>query len=252
MKMKERRAVSETGTESRTHEAGLAGLRAPEALPISANVSASSRVFHELRARIVSLKLPPGTILNRAELAEAFGVSQSPIREAILRLEEIDLVVSYRQSRTEVTRINPARLKQEAFLRTGLECEVVDRICREGADLTKAKGYLKIQEALVGDLAQIELFRELDESFHQALFIAAGQEPLNALATERSSQMARLRTLDLPSDHKLQSVLAGHQAVIARIEAGDRHGAVDAMRAHLSGTIGRLPEIMAAHRAYFT
>ena len=235
-------------------DASLPGFGAAEAISLSANVSASARVFQELRARIVALKLPPGTILNRAELAEAFGVSQSPIREAIIRLEEIGLVVSYRQSRTEVTRINPERLKQENFLRTGLECEVVDRICRQGsaADLTKAKGYLKIQEALVDEPDQIELFRELDENFHQALFIAAGQSALHAHVTERSGHMARLRTLDLPRSRKLQSVIEGHAAVIGRLEAGDRHGAVDAMRGHLSGTIGRLPDIMDAHPEYFT
>lgn len=235
-------------------ETSLSGFGATEEITLNANVSASARVYSELRARIVSLKLPPGTILNRAELAEAFGVSQSPIREALLRLEEIDLVVSYRQSRTEVTRINPARLRHENFLRAGLECEAVDRLCRMGdtAALTKAKGYLKIQEALVDDPNQIELFRELDENFHQALFVAAGQEAMHALMTERSSQMARLRTLDLPRSRKLQSVFEGHQAVIERIEAGDRHGASDAMRDHLSGTIARLPEIMAANRGFFT
>lgn len=234
-------------------DAGLSSFGATEANSSIANTSASTCVFRELRSRIISLKLRPGAILNRAELAQAFGVSQSPIREAILRLEEIDLVVSYRQSRTEVTRINPARLKQENFLRTGLECEVVDCLCGLGnaADLLKAKGYLKTQEALVDDLSQVELFRELDESFHQALFIAAGQEAVHSLATRQSSQMARLRTLDLPRNRKLRAVLEEHEAVIARIESGDRHGAVDAMREHLSGSIGRLPELMSAHRDLF-
>lgn len=233
--------------------ATLNGLGAADAISLNANVTASTRVFHDLRARIVSLKLPPGTILNRAELAEAFGVSQSPIREALLRLEDIDLVATFRQSRTEVTRIDPARLKQESFLRTGLECEVVDRLCRMegGADLLKAKGYLKIQEALADDTSQVELFRELDEQFHHALFVAAGQEAVHALVTERSSQMARLRTLDLPRNRKLVSVVEAHQAVVERIEAGDRHGAADAMRRHLSGTIGRLLEIMDENREFF-
>lgn len=218
------------------------------------SVSSSARVFQELRSRIVALKLPPGTILNRADLAEAFGMSQSPVREAILRLEEIGLVVSYPQSRTEVTRIDPKRLNQENFLRTALECEVVDRLCRLGvkADLVKAKGYLKIQEALVDDLDQIELFRELDDRFHESLFVAAGQEALFIHVSERSSHMARLRSLDLPRNRKLQSVIEGHQAVVAGIESGDRHAAADAMRQHLSGTIGRLPEIMRANEIYFT
>ena len=231
----------------------LRGASASDKISVNANVAASTRVFEELRARIVRLKLPRGTILSRADLAEAFGVSQSPIREAIQRLEEIDLVVSYRQSRTEVTRINCERLRHENFLRTGLECEVGDLLCRTpDADLTKALGYLKIQEALVDEPDQIELFRELDESFHEALFIAAGHEAVHRLVIEQSSQMARLRTLDLPRSDKLHSVVAGHRAVVDCIQAQDRQGATDAMRAHLSGTIGRLPDIMDANRDYFT
>lgn len=235
-------------------EARSSRLAAAGAASLNANVSASTKVFEELRARIVAMTLPPGTILNRAELAEVFGVSQQPIREAILRLEEIDLVVSFRQSRTEVSKINRERLVHENFLRSGLECEVVDWLCRQGdrADLTKAKGYLKIQEALVDDPNQVELFRELDENFHKALFIAAGQKAVHEIAVEQSSQMARLRTLDLPRSRKLLSVFQAHQAIVDRIEAGDRYGAADAMREHLSGTISRLPEIIAANASYFS
>ncbi|MDF0597594.1 GntR family transcriptional regulator [Psychromarinibacter halotolerans] len=229
------------------------GIGGAAKIAVNANVPASTLVFEELRARIVSLKLPPGTILNRADLAEAFGVSQSPIREAIQRLEEIDLVMSYRQSRTEVTRINRERLRYESFLRCGMECEVVDRLCRApGADLTKAMGYLKMQEVLAGDTDQIELFRELDENFHEELFAAAGYEAIHRLVIAQSSQMARLRTLDLPRGDKMHSVVEGHRAVIDCITAGDRQGAADAMRVHLSGTIGRLDDIMQANDGYFT
>lgn len=215
--------------------------------------SSSARVFQELRAQIIALRLPPGTILNRAELADTFGVSQSPVREAILRLESIGLVVSYPQSRTEVTHLAPARLAQENFLRTALECEVVDLLSRDGsrADLSRAKGYLKIQRALVDDPEQIDLFRDLDEKFHRALFEAAGQIALHALIVERSSHMARLRTLDLPRSQKMHSVVEWHGEIVEQIEAGHRQKAVDAMRRHLSGTIGRLAEIMEAHPDYF-
>ncbi|WP_205589579.1 GntR family transcriptional regulator [Chachezhania antarctica] len=213
---------------------------------MSAHVPASSRVFEELRARIIAMTLPPGTRLSRADLAETFGVSQSPIREAMLRLEQVGLVVSYRQSRTEVTYIDRARLHEESFLRTGIECEVINHLAAQGAaaDLGKARGILKMQTALADDPDQIALFRELDEDFHRQLFRVAGHEGLHDLVRERSSQMSRLRTLDLPSKGKMQSVIDGHAAILDAIHAGDRHGAVDAMRKHLSGTIDRLPEIV--------
>jgi DNA-binding GntR family transcriptional regulator len=63
--------------------------------------------------------------------------------------------------------------------------------------------------------------------------------------------MARLRTLDLSRNRKLREVFNGHEVVVALIGAGDRHGAADAMRQHLSGTIARLPEITMAHRELF-
>ena len=220
---------------------------------MSAHVPASKRVYDEVRARIVSLDWPPGTVLSRADLASAFGVSQSPIREAIQRLEQVDLVVSFRQSRTEVTKINPARLRQEHFLRTALECEVVHTLA--GLDdksvLHKARGLFRMQAALADDLGQIELFRKLDGDFHRELFIAAGHEALHGHVADRSSQMARLRSLDLPRGRKLSAVVEGHRAVLDGIESGDRNGAAAAMRQHLSGTIERLPDIMEENRDFF-
>ncbi|MEC9431585.1 MAG: GntR family transcriptional regulator [Pseudomonadota bacterium] len=218
----------------------------------SAHVPASALVYETLRARIASLQLPPGTRLSRPELAAAFGVSQSPVREALQQLEAIGLVATFRQSRTEVTLIDPAKLRQENFLRAGIECEVAHTLAGRGPEaLLKARGILKMQSALADDLRQIELFRQLDADFHRELFAAAGQEALFGLVADRSSQMARVRALDLPRESKMRSVIEGHSAVLDAIEAGDRHGAADAMRRHLSGSIERLPEIMAQHPDYF-
>lgn len=220
---------------------------------LAPNVTTSSKVYDELRARIVSLQLPPGSRLARQELAEAFGVSQSPVREAIQRLEQNGLVVSYRQSRTEVTMIDRARLRQEQFLRTGIECEVVNYLAdRAGKlDLGKAAAILKMQRALADDLGQIDMFRQLDDSFHRELFAAADQLELHFLVVEKSSQMARLRSLDLPSIGKTQAVIQGHQQILDAVMAGDRSAAVDSMRQHLSGSIERIPTIVEQYPQFF-
>lgn len=225
----------------------------PETALRSAHVPASSQVYEQLRAQIVTLALKPGTRLSRQDLAKAFGVSQSPVREAIQRLERVGLVVTYRQSRTEVTLIDQALLRQQHFLRCGIECEVVHRLSglTDQSVLLKASGILRMQKVLADDLAQIELFRELDEDFHRELFLAAGQEALHELVVERSSQMARLRAIDMPRVEKLQSIVEGHAAVMDAIVRGDAHCATDAMRAHLSGTISRLPEIIKQAPQYF-
>lgn len=212
----------------------------------SAHVPASARVYEELRSRIIALDLPPDTTLARAELADRFNVSQSPVREAIARLEQDGLVISYPQSRTVVSRIDVARIREEHFLRKAVESEVVRDLAAMADDSTlrKAKGLIKMQRALEDDLEQIELFKQLDEAFHEALFAGVGQAPLHRHVQRRCCNLARLRTLDLPRVGKIASVLDGHQAVLDAIEAKDVEGAAEAMRRHLSGTQALLPTLL--------
>lgn len=217
------------------------------------NEPAQTRVYETLRARIIAFDYVPGKRLSRPELAEQFQVSASPLREALQRLEQDGLVATFRQSRTVVTHIDPGLLKQAHFFRTGIECEVVNALASapDAVALKKIAAIIRMQKVLVQDVDQIELFRNLDEDFHRELFEAAGQGTLHRTVINRSSQMARLRTLDLPRAGKLREVVEAHEAILDAIMAGERHAAADAMRAHLSGTIARFPEIMAQFPDYF-
>ena len=67
---------------------------------------AAPQVFESLRGLIVDLALPPGTVLPRAELAERYGVSQTPVRDALMKLGEeglVDIFPSMRQLSAEST-----------------------------------------------------------------------------------------------------------------------------------------------------
>ncbi|AXO15316.1 GntR family transcriptional regulator [Thalassospira indica] len=220
----------------------------------SMHVPASALVYEEVRNQIVSLSLVPETTLVRAELAESFNVSQSPVREAILRLEQDGLVVSYPQSRTVVTKIDVARIREEHFLRVAAECEVVRQLAeaKESPAVVKAKGIVKMQEALVGDIEQIDLFKQLDETFHAALFNGVNQSNLHLQITARSGHLARVRTLDLPRAGKMVSVLEGHKAIIDAVQSGDGALASLEMRRHLSGTMERLPQIIEENKTLFS
>lgn len=226
------------------HEAGIKA---------NAHVPASALVYEEIRSRIIALALLPETTLVRAELAESFKVSQSPVREAIMRLEQDGLVVSYPQSRTVVTKIDVDRIREEHFLRVAAECEVVRQLSelKESAAVTKAKGILKMQEALVGDIEQIDLYKQLDDSFHAALFNGVNQSNLHLQISARSGHLGRVRTLDLPRAGKMVSVLEGHKAIIDAIQSGDGIAASAEMRKHLSGSMERLPQIIEENKALF-
>src|SRR5258707_15507919 len=78
---------------------------------------AAPQVFERLRGMIVALELPPGSPLSRAALAEQFGVSSTPIRDALMRLDEEGLVEGFPQYATVVSRIDGHRAHQPHFLR---------------------------------------------------------------------------------------------------------------------------------------
>ena len=215
---------------------------------------AAPQVFEQLRARIVSMELAPGTVLVRSELAEAFGVSQTPIRDALIKLGEEGLVQIFAQHATVVSRIDLAAATQAHLLRQALELEIVERLAAGEADLaleTRLAEALAQQRALLarqdaaGLLADPDYaeFIEADRAFHHAMYAALGLEALWALVRRQSGHIDRLRRLHLPEAGKAASVLRQHEAVAAAIARRDPAGARAALREHLSGTLGRIDEI---------
>src|SRR3954468_13916161 len=86
---------------------------------------AAPQVFERLRGMIISLQLPPGSPLSRAALAGQFGVSSTPIRDALMRLEEEGLVDVFPQHATVVSRVDVRLAQQAHFLRQAVELEIV-------------------------------------------------------------------------------------------------------------------------------
>lgn len=217
-------------------------------------------VYDALRNRIVRLELVPGTPLPRAELARQFGVSITPLRDALQQLAEEGLVLIFPQSRTLVAPIDVTAIREAQFLRMALETEVVRELSTAIApeDLERLRGIHKLQSSLVGDADSIATFQELDEVFHMALFAAAGHMQTARLMRSRSGHLDRLRRIFLPdapaaadSHANMSAVIDGHGAVIDAITAGRPEDAAEAMRRHLRRTVDRLSEKRAAFPEYF-
>lgn len=214
--------------------------------------SAAARAHAGLRARIVSLELLPDTVLSRADLAKEYGVSQSPIREAIQKLEFEGLVVSYPKSKTLVTKINIDNARVTQFLRLSLEIEVAKTLVRQkDPDLLLPSSRILRMQTMAGEDHDISEFTALDWLFHMSLFQAAGVAALWHMISARSGHIDRLRRLNLPDPGKMAAVLKSHEAILSAIRDGDTAAAEEQTRAHLSGTLASLDAIMAAHPHYF-
>lgn len=189
--------------------------------------------------------------MSRTTLAEKFGVSSTPVRDALMRLEEEGLVEVFPQYATVVSKVDVALAQQAQFLRQSLELEIVRMLALDHPESLVAELSLTIalqqQCAKAGDLPR---FTEADNDFHRQLYVAAGKQELWNLVRSRSGHIDRLRRLHLPSPGKIQEILRLHKSIVAAIDAGEPDEAQRHLRRHLSGTLGYLGEIRTRYPEY--
>lgn len=215
--------------------------------------STADHVFRVIREKIVSMDLKPHQQISRTELAKAFGVSQTPVREALLRLEEVGLVDVIPQSKTEIAPIDSRRITETQFLRRALEIEVcltvADRITQY--ELSAIQDRITHQEALVNDDSRMSEFLKLDRQFHRSLFQVADQESLHDLILDRSVHLDRLRRLQLPLKGKRERIIADHKRIFDAVVSREYRLIIEAIHAHLPAVPWALEELRAAHPDYF-
>ena len=211
------------------------------------------QVYSDLRARMLALELEPRALLSRSSLAAHYGVSQTPIRDALLRLQAEGLVRVYPQSRTEVAPIEVSKVHQVQFLRRALEVEVVQQLCEciDGQALNELSGILKEQRKVIGDDRALDRFMALDQLFHATLFRHAGQFELHQLVVEKSVHLDRVRRLQLPLRGKRRAIVSEHQAILNAIMDIDVTAAVQAIRGHLAGARRNLETLLVSHPHFF-
>jgi DNA-binding GntR family transcriptional regulator len=214
---------------------------------------AAPQVFERLREMITTLQLPPGSPLSRAALAAQFGVSSTPIRDALMRLDAEGLVEVFPQYATVVSRIDVELAKQAHFLRLAAELEIVRMLALDHDDafIGEITAIITLQQAYAkaGDFAK---FMAADNDFHHKLYTATDKQGIWSLIRSRSGHIDRLRRLHLPSPGKAQDIVRHHKLVAKAIKARQPEEAQAHLRTHLSGTLGSLDKIRATFPEYLS
>jgi DNA-binding GntR family transcriptional regulator len=214
--------------------------------------TASAQAFDHLRELIITMALAPGEQLDRSELAEYFKLSTTPVRDALTRLADENLVDIYPQQATIVRGIDVESIREAHFLRLSLELELAASLARQhDPALIKALEGLVSQQAFALSRQDYDAFVRLDMAFHQQLFIAAGVEPLWHYLRSVSGNLDRLRRLHLPLSNKGKFILADHSSIVGAIASGDARMAQACVRDHLSGTLQQLDLLKERYPGYF-
>jgi DNA-binding GntR family transcriptional regulator len=217
------------------------GTTLPGKFQLDRSRSATLQVYEHLRELIVTLALKPGTVLSRSELSDYFDLSQTPVREALARLEEERLVDIYPQHVTRVSAVDLSSARQAHFLRLSLELEIVSVAARSpNPKLEKLLLSLISRQRYCLEIDDLESFTRADMEFHQAMYAEADLPDLWSCMRSKSGNLDRLRRLHLPVKGKAHSILDEHTQIARYIGAGDAEEARTHVREHLSGTLGIL------------
>jgi len=239
---------------NRVPEDGAPEVRAPAAAgaTVLRRNTIAEQIHAVLRRDIICGRLSPRASLAELELADRFGVSRTPIREAMIKLADEGLVEIFPQYGSFVGPIKLAEVLDSQFARETLECAAVEKAVAhmDAGHADRLKAILDRQRALQKS-GDDEGFFRADEAMHAFIFAIAGHPTAWSFVTGAKAQMDRVRYLAMTVLRKQPSVVAQHALLIDRLCARDRNGAVAAMRTHMRGILKTIEILRGEKYDYF-
>ena len=213
----------------------------------------SMRIHAAIRAAILDVALKPGAPIVEADVAERFGVSRTPVREALLRLADEGLVDIRPQRGTAVARLSLDRIEEALFVRRAVECAVIARVFARGEASAVGAALTPIVDAQAAAIARRDIAAALDADtrFHHALVVACGHRGVWRVVEEARDLHHRMRAIAVPELGSAAQAIRDHRAIAKALRDGDQARALDAMNAHLARNFALARTIARKHPDYF-
>ena len=214
-------------------------------------------VYNQLREQIETLVLKPGTELNLTELSESLGVSRSPLRDALLRLERDSLVDIFPQKGTRVSYLDISDIRQERFMRMNLELGALksfmdlelNDLAKE-AYVTRLKSLLLKQKAALISGSYID-FLKADDEMHATFYSQLGYERVYAVLFSHTGNERRIRLLSSLAGNIANDIETQHEAIIDAIARGAKEEVLELDRDHLNKIEDEYPMLIELFPQYF-
>jgi DNA-binding GntR family transcriptional regulator len=212
--------------------------------PLAKAVSLREAVTQVLRAAIISGEMSPGEVYSAPALAMRFGVSATPVREAMVDLSSEGLVQTVPNKGFRVTAVSEAELDDIAALRMLIEPptvrQVTPRIPADAMPALRALAQAIVDNAAAGDLIT---YTEADRRFHLAILEYSSNQRLVSLVSDLRSHTRLFGLSGMADRGTLAESAAEHLELVDLIEARDATGAGNLMKRH----IGRVRAEWAKH-----
>jgi DNA-binding GntR family transcriptional regulator len=189
---------------------------------------AADRAYLAIRGLIVSLELPPGAVIDERQLMQRLGLGRTPVREALRRLAQEQLVEVFPRRGMFVTNVDVRDLARISEVRLALEPAAArlaaERATEEERDaLTDLSNRIKRGADLMG----------LDEQIHRAIYAASHNDLLEKTLGEYYVLALRIWAIALDRAQDLEEAVEAHRDLIQAIVVGNPDRAAEIMRAHV-------------------
>ncbi len=205
-------------------------------LIMDSNIPLRDAVFITLRDAIMKGILVPGQHLMELPLAHQLGVSRTPVREAIHKLELEGLVVMTPHKGARVAAISEKNLIDVLEVRTALE-ELAVRLACSRIDYEELEKLEEINQRFIDECrsntTDISKIAQLDEEFHQLIYEVANNEKLLQLLNNMMSQMYRYRIEHIKLRERRQVLVGEHKMLIMALANRNEEAAIEAIHKHI-------------------
>jgi DNA-binding GntR family transcriptional regulator len=213
-------------------------MKRPLTVPIKNPGNTPSLIAAALRSAILQGRLKSGQQLKQDQIAEQFGVSKIPVREAMVQLRAEGLMIFVPNRGFVVSELSPAEIEEIYIMRLALETEALARAIPRlrNADLIRAAGVLDISE-LEDDRAQ---WSDLNWEFHATLYQAARLPRLLAAIETLHNNVARYLVIYLGDLSARGASQGEHKKILHACQKREVDRAVRVLKQHLSRASDRL------------
>ena len=204
-------------------------------------------VCESLREAIRKGILKPGERIMEIQLAEELGVSRTPVREAIRKLELEGYVVMMPRRGTYVANMSIRDINEIFEIRTALE-SLSNGLAAEHITDEELEHLQRLLVIIGGYIKEgnMEKIVETDIEFHDLMYHAARNQRLVGIISNLRDQLTRFRTLSMSYPGRLEATLDEHKAIVEAIANGDRKLASKAAGKHMENSEKTLLKAMDA------
>lgn len=186
-----------------------------------------------LRVAIVSGELRPGQTLHESDLTKQFGASRSPIREALVQLEQEGLVTTIPKKGSVITTIDKSQLRQALFVRSSLEATNIELLAQNISDaqITTIKENIERQRKALLQDDYAEMYDSMDE-FHLLLCDFNQLPRIWELIRREKIPLDRLHALNQPHSPRMATLFNQHIEIVKALEEKDSEKCSALIRMH--------------------